>query len=244
MSGRAKDIELLAGEYGTDEAGAERLYEEGIRPSGAASHDFVPADPAHDEFVKDRVCPRCSSRLKLDRKDNYIYCSSDTCPYFQALPFTASQLKVTGGENPTSPTNNMGGGIISLSPPVAKQQGGREMEEEEKIRKDLEYLALRGEKWSPAPGESLIGEVIKKDEPIVGRAKDESGNIKDKKNQLIVVKDKNGKLWTVWKSKATDELFAKVKIGDTVGLKFIGKQNIKTGGTFKKIEYVLSAKQG
>jgi len=111
------------------------------------------------------------------------------------------------------------------------------------IEKELEYQSLRGEKWTPEPGDSLIGEVIKKDEPIVGKVKDENGNLKDKKNQLIVVKDGDGKLWTVWKSKALEELFGKVGIGDIVGLKYVGKQSVKTGGTFKKIEVVLKPRE-
>jgi hypothetical protein len=113
----------------------------------------------------------------------------------------------------------------------------------DEIEKKLEYQSLRGEKWTPAPGESLVGEVIKKDEPIVGKVKDESGNLKDKRNQLIVVMDKSGKFWTVWRSKAIEGLFEKVNVGDTVGLKFIGKQGIRTGGTFKKIEFVLEPKK-
>lgn len=123
--------------------------------------------------------------------------------------------------------------------------GGINLENEvrDEIERELEQQSIRGEKWGPAPGESLIGEVIKMDEPIVGKVKDENGNLKDKRNQLIVIKDNNGKLWTVWKSKALEELFSKVKVGDTVGLKFVGKQNIKTGGTFKKIEVVLKPKE-
>jgi hypothetical protein len=112
----------------------------------------------------------------------------------------------------------------------------------EEIEKELEYQSLRGEKWAPEPGESLIGEVIKKDEPIVGKVKDENGNLKDKRNQLIVVKDGDGKLWTIWRSKALEDLFGQVEIGDTVGLKYVGKQSVKTGGTFKKIEAVLKKK--
>jgi len=227
MSGRAKDIELLAGEYGTDEAGAERLYEEGIRPSGAASHDFVPADPAHDEFVKDRVCPRCSSRLKLDRKDNYIYCSSDTCPYFQALPFTASQLKVTGGENPTSPTNNMGGGDIQPNPPVTNQTGGREMED---LEKKLDEAPEIYPNWEPAAGDKLVGEVIRKD--MV------------KGFDMLVVKPKNGEARTVWKITTLRDLFEKVKVGDRVGLKYLGEMKSEKGRNYKNIRFVLEAKQG
>jgi len=119
------------------------------------------------------------------------------------------------------------------------------MKSEEEIRRELEYRAIRGEKWVPNPGDELIGEVLKKQENVpVRKVKDETGKEKDQLNDLIVIKDGSDKLWTVWKSKATEELFAKVKVGDRIGLKFIGKQNIKTGGTFKKIEYVLSAKQG
>jgi len=117
------------------------------------------------------------------------------------------------------------------------------MEKISEIEKELEYQSLRGEKWNPEPGESLIGEVIKRDEPIVGKVKDADGSLRDKKNQLIVVKDKDGKLWTIWRSKALEELFEKVKVGDTVGLKYVGKQSVKTGGTFKKIEVVLKPKE-
>ncbi len=201
-----------------------------------------------DEYMKDRLCPECSSRLKLSRKAGIVYCSScefveegfkEFVPASELLDDT-SKFAVTGrGLGNSGAVADFAGRPVSasaLAPVIIKNKtGGMEMGKYEEIEKKLEYQTLRGEKWTPELGDRLIGEVLKIDEPIVGKNKDGS----DKKNQLIVVKDENGKLWTVWKSKALEELFAKVMVGDTVGLKFIGKQSIKTGGIFKKIEFVL-----
>jgi len=192
-----------------------------------------------DELIADRVCPKCSSKMRFDKNDWIAYCTSMSCRYFDYF-IPALQLAVTGrGLGDSSAVADSAERSASVSAPapviIKNKTGGMEMGKYEEIEKELEYQTLRGEKWTPEPGDRLIGEVLKIGEPIIGKNKDGS----DKKTQLIVVKDENGKLWTVWKSKALEELFAKVMIGNTVGLKFIGKQSIKTGGTFKKIEFVL-----
>jgi uncharacterized Zn finger protein (UPF0148 family) len=49
-----------------------------------------------DLTLTDRVCPKCSSSLKFDRRNGWVYCSSSTCNYFEPGFVPASQIDVTG----------------------------------------------------------------------------------------------------------------------------------------------------
>ena len=84
--------------------------------------------------------------------------------------------------------------------------------------------------WEPAAGEKLVGEVIRKD--VV------------KGYDMIVVKPANGEARTVWKSTTLNDLFTRVKIGDAVGLKYLGMMKSEKGRSYKNIKFVHEPKQG
>jgi hypothetical protein len=105
------------------------------------------------------------------------------------------------------------------------------MSEMDEIEKELDREQEIYPNWEPAEGEKLIGEVIRKDNAAG--------------YDLIVVKPVDGEPLTVWKSTTLNELFEKVKVGDIVGLKYLGQATSEKGRTYKNIRFVLkpAAKQ-
>ena len=55
---------------------------------------------------------------------------------------------------------------------------------------------------------------------------------------MIVVKPANGEARTVWKSTTINDLFTRVKIGDAVGLKYLGMMKSEKGRSYKNIKFV------
>jgi len=88
---------------------------------------------------------------------------------------------------------------------------------EERIKKPDEEF--RGETWNPKPGDVLVGTVV------AHRELEVSG----RQCQLIVVKTRAGDLKTVWRTKALNELFERVKVGDVVAIKYLGERQGKHG---------------
>ena len=107
----------------------------------------------------------------------------------------------------------------------------------ERLKEQLEYQAIRGEKWDPKPGDSLLGKVIKRDKIPTSR-KDKAGNVIE--SDMVVIEDAAGKRWTVWEKTALNKFFEDVKVGNQVGLMFVGEKATKKGlNPFKNIEYVI-----
>ena len=100
----------------------------------------------------------------------------------------------------------------------------------EDLEKKLDEAPEIYPNWEPAAGDKLVGEVIRKD--MV------------KGFDMLVVKPKNGEARTVWKITTLRDLFEKVKVGDRVGLKYLGEMKSEKGRNYKNIRFVLEAKQG
>lgn len=116
-----------------------------------------------------------------------------------------------------------------------KQMGGINVEVFEEIEKELEKAQLTRPNWEPKEGDTLLGVIVRID------------HIKTEKidNDLMEIKpsDGSGEV-TVWKSQLLKELFEKAKLGDNVGLKYLGKIKSDAGRTYKNIRWVLKPARG
>lgn len=103
----------------------------------------------------------------------------------------------------------------------------------EKMREELEKVEVY-KAWIPQPGDTLMGEIVRKKEKV---------QTTKGLNDLMVVKTEGGEDITVWYSTTLKELFAQARVGDKVGLKYVGMEQSKAGRDYKNIKYVLEPKQ-
>ncbi len=128
-----------------------------------------------DEYVKDRLCPECSSRLKLSRRAGVVYCSSMSCKFVEEgfkefvpaseLLDDTSRFAVTGrGSGDSGAVADFAGRPVSASAPVSviikNKTGGSEMEKTE--IKDISEVVPRAIECEgeQAAVEELVGKVI------------------------------------------------------------------------------------
>jgi len=121
-----------------------------------------------------------------------------------------------------------------VSRSTKNQNGGVKMEVFDEIEKELEKAQPTRPNWEPKEGDTLVGQIARID------------HIKTEKidNDLMVIKPSDGsEEVTVWKSQLVRELFEKAKLGDNVGLKYLGKLKSDAGRTYKNIKWVLKPAQ-
>ena len=123
-------------------------------------------------------------------------------------------------------------GQVSRS--TKKETGGVKMEVFDEIEKELEKAQPTRPNWEPEEGDTLVGVVVR-----IDHIKTEKIN-----NDLMVIKPSDGNEVTVWKSQLLKELFENAKLGDNVGLKYLGKLKSDAGRTYKNIKWVLKPAQG
>jgi len=107
------------------------------------------------------------------------------------------------------------------------------------IEEELERMAKEQAiypDWEPKAGDVIAGEVINR--KTIERADGTTNEI------IVVLPEDGGEPRTVWESVVLKKLFAEVKIGDRIGIKYLGMQmGKKTKREYKNYIWTLKKKE-